>query len=636
MARLPCKDLLKWTCTTPFFEKWHLPECLFYKSENGCKFWYKCSHAHRQVDEQPSKKCKKEWWQNCSGSFEEYMTVGLQISGYGAAEVFIDSADELKHTDQSLCVTTTFETKNHRLGVICPGDPHQRNPNAPKFEDPSQEETERQERDAHEAAWKMARCVLTLKEKHKTTFFSPSKNWCLPSPSRIIPEEREFVVDSGASMHMISKKDLNSAEGLQFVSESWITFLTMKLHEDTPAVPSLGKLCDEHGHSCEWINGQKPHLIKMVFEYSVIRKISYQSWFLVYLQLPQARLLQHPRHLQVKKMIIQITIQQSSQVKMWIENPYTAEIPEELIHEVTEITKPKIKWGSRTGTAKPIFRHTRMVARIQRESDGWKSSSTQRFTREFFSWTIFRTDEKCGFGSAQCLYSLPKWPKLRDLPEDQNHKGPVQKTHRQSPTSCRKFWWFDYSRSSVKDVNLETIVDMQSLCKTWLPNGSSRIHAKQKLLWKHTRACKSSWSRMRSPKSFNYIVRHYHTDQRQMGLLREQCAEWKKVRLLYCRNQEKWEIVRRFHGLLLLSAKHSRSLVWWEDTIWKTLWKTFSKAQLSRLVHWLSITLPLQKTSQESMRGRIWGGDINGCRRWGLGNKWTHQKSTQKDSMQWQ
>ena len=40
------------------------------------------------------------------------------------------------------------------------------------------------------------------------------------------------------------------------------TFLTMKLLEDTPTVLSLGKLCDEHGYSFEWINGQKPHLIK--------------------------------------------------------------------------------------------------------------------------------------------------------------------------------------------------------------------------------------------------------------------------------------------------------------------------------------------------------------------------------------
>ena len=37
-------------------------------------------------------------------------------------------------------------------------------------------------------------------------------------------------------------------------------FLTMKVLEDTPAVLSQGKLCDENGYSYEWINGQKPHL----------------------------------------------------------------------------------------------------------------------------------------------------------------------------------------------------------------------------------------------------------------------------------------------------------------------------------------------------------------------------------------
>ena len=39
-------------------------------------------------------------------------------------------------------------------------------------------------------------------------------------------------------------------------------FLTMKVLENTPAVLSLGKLCDENGCSHEWINGQKPHLIE--------------------------------------------------------------------------------------------------------------------------------------------------------------------------------------------------------------------------------------------------------------------------------------------------------------------------------------------------------------------------------------
>ena len=85
----------------------------------------------------------------------------------------------------------------------------------------------------------MARCILNLKEKHKTTFFSPSENWCLLSPSTIKPEGREFVVDSGASMHMMRKKDLNSAE-LETVttSRSPMTIFTAN-----------GKILDDEGSS---------------------------------------------------------------------------------------------------------------------------------------------------------------------------------------------------------------------------------------------------------------------------------------------------------------------------------------------------------------------------------------------------
>ena len=89
-------------------------------------------------------------------------------------------------------------------------------------------------------------------------------------------------------MHMISKKDLSDAEmdtltkscspaivitangEVQTHEEATVcmcvkeldVFLTMKVLENTPAVLSLGKLCDENGYSYEWINGQKPHLIK--------------------------------------------------------------------------------------------------------------------------------------------------------------------------------------------------------------------------------------------------------------------------------------------------------------------------------------------------------------------------------------
>ena len=59
MFRWPCKDYLKGTCTNSFCERWHPPECLFYKTKSGCRFGEKCSYAHRQVDEQPSKRSKK-------------------------------------------------------------------------------------------------------------------------------------------------------------------------------------------------------------------------------------------------------------------------------------------------------------------------------------------------------------------------------------------------------------------------------------------------------------------------------------------------------------------------------------------------------------------------------------------------
>ena len=84
----------------------------------------------------------------------------------------------------------------------------------------------------------------------------------------------------------------------------------------------------------------------------------------------------------------------------------------------------------------------------------------------------------------------------------------------------------------MKVVNLETIIDMQSLHRTWSLNESSRIRAKQKIHRKIKEACKSSWSRIGSLESFTLtipwnltksvkifpgiIVRRLHTDQKQM------------------------------------------------------------------------------------------------------------------------
>ena len=56
---------------------------------------------------------------------------------------------------------TKIRDQNPSLGYICP--------NAPKFEDRSQEETEWQEQGAREAAWKLAKSVLNFQGEKQST-----------------------------------------------------------------------------------------------------------------------------------------------------------------------------------------------------------------------------------------------------------------------------------------------------------------------------------------------------------------------------------------------------------------------------------------------------------------------------------
>ena len=122
MSRWPCKDYLKGICTTPFCEKWHPPECLFYKSENGCIFGEKCSYAHRQVDEQPGKKSEK----NGDKSVVAMLKITRQLDcvsqdmeppkswSCGRAQTYWSQSDVFDSL-KPCYVTLTFETKIHRL-----------------------------------------------------------------------------------------------------------------------------------------------------------------------------------------------------------------------------------------------------------------------------------------------------------------------------------------------------------------------------------------------------------------------------------------------------------------------------------------------------------------------------------------
>ena len=65
----------------------------------GCRLGEKCSYAHRQVDEQPCKRFKKNGDKSAVVMLKSTRQLGCVCQDDGAAEVFIDFAEELKHTE---------------------------------------------------------------------------------------------------------------------------------------------------------------------------------------------------------------------------------------------------------------------------------------------------------------------------------------------------------------------------------------------------------------------------------------------------------------------------------------------------------------------------------------------------------
>ena len=177
------QGLLQRNLHNSFCEKWHPPVCLFYKSENGCRFGEKCSYAHR-----PSKRSKKNGDKSAVAMLKK--NEHHQRTGRPVLDAYSSNTRQLGCVFQDMeppksssilrkssnirkpirCVKFTkavvrdadTRDQNPSFGMICPDEPHQRNSNASKFEDRSQEETEWQEQGAREEAWKLAKSVLKL------------------------------------------------------------------------------------------------------------------------------------------------------------------------------------------------------------------------------------------------------------------------------------------------------------------------------------------------------------------------------------------------------------------------------------------------------------------------------------------
>ena len=205
-----------------------------------------------------SKKRSKvtEWWcKRISCLAEEvYTTTGFCVSRFPAEKICSTESRKIGIGARRQILQTHLSG-----GITQKLEPHERNPCAPMFEERSREITLQEEGGARKAPWNLAKHIFKLKHADKATFYFPIEARTTPAPTSKLSEEREFVIDSGTSMHMLSRRDLSS-EHMDTLRRSrtptvWITKNgEVQTHEEAPVyVHDLGLFRDcgsARGHCC--------------------------------------------------------------------------------------------------------------------------------------------------------------------------------------------------------------------------------------------------------------------------------------------------------------------------------------------------------------------------------------------------
>ena len=155
-------------------------------------------------------------------------------------------------------------------------------------------------------------------------------------------------------------------------------FVTVMLLEDTPAVLSLGKLCEDHGYNYHWTSGQNPHPARTARKYIATHQIMHHSSYLVYPRVP----------LPATRRSEEASEDSSARGNSW--------------HESTNIENPN----------KDDDKETQMSCKVCRI--GYRSSSMDWLMKVCSRTSRYlRAASKSGIGKAEHFYSLPEEPKLR-------------------------------------------------------------------------------------------------------------------------------------------------------------------------------------------------------------------------------
>ena len=367
-------------------------------------------------------------------------------------------------------------------------------------------------------------------------------------------------------------------------------FLTIKVLENTPAVLSLGKLCDENGYSYEWINGQKPHLIKNGlriprntenFVPIVVPGLSNSSSGSSSTSRTLSRQESHYSTSSSTSPPSPTVGEMSVREREDALNSDISPVPvSELVDDRTgQPDKTTIDRGNSLNSEIPQwlqeFREILVDDEIPLQGGSHASSSHEVSLEP-------TTERREDFGKHNVYTHFPEDRNCEMCKKDQNYKGTVQKTQWWSRTSCWKFWWNDNSKSqgpkrqlriskqspissrgAGSSHSMEPSISMQKQNFTRNPEKLAKVPGTREettshLHWQFHGIWQGLWRSLLESL-------HVYTTQ-----IRNKCDCWKssaqsKKRHLCCivAIRSEWKLVGRFHGTLYLSAKRHRSIIWW-------------------------------------------------------------------------
>ena len=206
--------------------------------------------------------------------------------------------------------------------------------------------------------------------------------------------------------------ELRTNEEAQVFVHDLNLFVTVQLLQETPAVLSLGKLCEDQRREDNCMqNGQ--------LRTSCCSMVIRQFW---------------------KQFVVNIGT--AGFVNNSCSRTKQRTCPRRLVQITVKNPKRKIKRGM-------TIEIRTTVCEIFLNSLEDFTDNGSACTRTRFSGLRFGTSHESGIKikEVQYLYSVPKRPKLRHMLQNRNDKGSLQKTHWRSSTLSKKVCWLDDGRS---------------------------------------------------------------------------------------------------------------------------------------------------------------------------------------------